>query len=538
MTSLWHRVMSPALAGPLRITVHGDSDPPRTMAWALRNDRLVIALAAVLTAVIWYAVEPIVVTHDTFAYLDAAKFIAGVEGGSFSYFRPPLLPLLLAVTGVPGRQTYFWFILTQLALGIASIMLMHDCLRSISKSLGLIGSAVFIATFIGFVYSKSIMTEEIYLFGWCLCINGGLAYLRTGAQLRLAQTIIALLILTLTRAQGAYVIAAVVPILAFARPRHVPAIAVGLIAYLLIIFGYGKLHASMARAMDDRGRPIQVSKLGISDSTGKMLFMVAYYDVYHLWGATAVAPENGPATQRMFKELNAYYSVPGRLEAMNDEKLFRRFSGKPDDLLKAMQREPDTQYWFSIWPALDERLGAAESDALLLRVTLEAILAHPFSIMSTYGRNFFVAFFVADSSYVWTHPTFGPEWTGPYLAKEEQASGDSSVPTALARVLDLLFPALRFLVVVGAIIVAPFAWRSRWRMSFVFCVTLVVYNQAAVALAATPESRYTFYIVPPLLAAVTMGLQAYGEPRASKRNEFVAQEREGRPVTAEHVARP
>jgi hypothetical protein len=223
---------------------------------------------------------------------------------------------------------------------------------------------------------------------------------------------------------------------------------------------------------------------------------------------------------------------------MNDEKLFRRFSGRPDDLLKAMQREPDTQYWFSIWPALDERLGAAESDALLLRVTLEAILAHPFSIMSTYGRNFFVAFFVADSSYVWTHPTFGPEWTGPDLAKEEQASGDSSVPTALARVLDLLFPALRFLVVVGAIIVAPFAWRSRWRMSFVFCVTLVVYNQAAVALAATPESRYTFYIVPPLLAAVTMGLQAYGEPRASKRNEFVAQEREGRPVTAEHVARP
>ena len=45
-------------------------------------------------------------------------------------------------------------------------------------------------------------------------------------------------------------------------------------------------------------------------------------------------------------------------------------------------------------------------------------------------------------------------------------------------------------------------------MSFVFCVTLVVYNQAAVALAATAESRYTFYIVPPLLAAVTMGLQA------------------------------
>jgi hypothetical protein len=516
MISLWNRVVSPALAAPLRITVRWDANPPPTMVWVLRNDRLVVALAALTTAVIWYLVEPIVVTHDTFAYLDAAKFIAGVEGGHFSYFRPPLLPLLLALTGVPGQQTYVWFILTQLALGLASVMLMHDCLRRISKSLGLIATALFIATFIGFVYSKSIMSEQIYLFGWCLCINGGLIFLWTGAPLRLAQTIVALLILALTRAQGAYVVAAVLPILALARPRQVPVIAMGLVAYLLIIFGYGKLHASMARAMDDGGRPIQVSKLGISDSTGKMLFMVAYCDVYIQWGVTAVAPENGPASKRMFEELNAYYSAPGRLAGMKDEQLFRRFAGRPEELLKTMQQAPDAQYWFSMWAALDERLGAAASDALLLRVTLETILAHPFSIALTYDRNFFSAFLVADSPYTWTHRTFGPEWTSPHLAKEEQASGDSSVPTPLARALDVLFPILRILVVMGTIIVAPFPWRSPWRMSFVFCVTLVVYNQATVALAASPESRYTFYIVPPLLAAVTMGLQAYSERRVAK----------------------
>ena len=202
MISLWNRVVSPALAAPLRISVHWDTDPPPALAWVLRNDRLVVAVAAATTAVIWYVVEPIVVTHDSFAYLDAAKFIAGVEGGSFTYFRPPLLPLLLAATGVPSLQTYVWFILTQLALGIASVMLMHDCLRRISKSLGLIATALFIATFIGFVYSKSIMSEQLYLFGWCLCINGGLTFLWTGAPLRLAQTIIALLILALTRAQA------------------------------------------------------------------------------------------------------------------------------------------------------------------------------------------------------------------------------------------------------------------------------------------------------------------------------------------------
>jgi hypothetical protein len=33
------------------------------------------------------------------------------------------------------------------------------------------------------------------------------------------------------------------------------------------------------------------------------------------------------------------------------------------------------QYWWAIWNALDDRRGAAASDALLLRVTLEALLA-------------------------------------------------------------------------------------------------------------------------------------------------------------------
>ena len=73
-----------------------------------------MALAAAISAIIWYLVEPIVVTHDTFAYLIAAKFIAGVDGGSFTYFRPPLLPLLMAVTSAQQRAFE-----TQNSLGMA-----------------------------------------------------------------------------------------------------------------------------------------------------------------------------------------------------------------------------------------------------------------------------------------------------------------------------------------------------------------------------------------------------------------------------------
>jgi hypothetical protein len=96
MISFWNRVVSSALdrviADPLVAFARWDSDPPPALTWALSNDRLVIASAAVVTAVVWYLVEPIVVTYDTFAYLNAAKFIVGAEGGAFTYFRPPLLP--------------------------------------------------------------------------------------------------------------------------------------------------------------------------------------------------------------------------------------------------------------------------------------------------------------------------------------------------------------------------------------------------------------------------------------------------------------
>jgi hypothetical protein len=486
-----------------------DIQPWPFWLWLIKHDRLIVALAAIVTAVTWYLVEPIIVTFDTFAYLNAAKFIAGVQGGTFAYFRPPSLPALLAATGVPGRQTFVWFTLAQLALGVVSVMLMHDTLRRISRPLGLIATGLFVATFMAFVHSKSIMTEEIYLFGWCLCINGGLIYLWTGSSLRLAQVTVALLILALTRVQGAYVVVAVLPILAIGWPRRAPAIAVALIAYLSIVLGYGKLHASMARSMTDVEKPIDVSALGISDTTGKMLFFVAYYDVYNRLGRTAVAPENGPASKRMFEELRAYYATPGHLTATMDQQLYGRFAGRPDVLLQTMEREPNHQYWWAIWQALDDRLGAAESDALLLRATFETLVAHPLLIALTYSRNFIVAFFLAQSPYVWKHRSFGPEWIGPGLAKEAQASGDSAVATPLARMLDVLFPTARVLVVIGAIIVAPFAWRSRWRMGFVLCVTLVVYNQATVALGAAAENRYTFYIFPALLAAVTMGLQAY-----------------------------
>ena len=470
-----------------------------------------MAVLAVMTGLAWYLTQPITFTYDSFAYLDAARSIAGVEGGKFAYFRAPLLPLLMAATKVPSAQTFAWFIAAQLLLGVAIVMVMHACLRRISRSLGFFASILLISTFIAFVHSKSVMTEQIYLLGWCLCIDGALAYLSTGARIRLAQVVMALLMLAMSRAQGAFVAVVALPFMAICKPGRLPEIAGSALILSLAIFGYSLVHAPRVNLIADASKPAAVSQFGVTNSTGKMLFMIVYWDPYRRLGRALVRPANGPASKRLFSELKEYYSVPANLTAGMDYRLYGRFAGRPDDLVSTMESQPDGQYWWAIWQAMDARLGAGAADELILRVTAETVQAHPLEVASIYLRNFAVALVAADSSYVWSHPSFGPEQLGSALSAEMAASGNSAVTTKLARVLNIYFPAVQITLLLAVILLAPAAWRGPLRAPWLFCIALLAYNHLTVAVAATPESRYTFYAFPVLLVAVTLGAEAAWE---------------------------
>jgi hypothetical protein len=161
----------------------------------------------------------------------------------------------------------------------------------------------------------------------------------------LAQVIVALLMLSLTRAQGAYAIVAVLPLLAIGQRGRLPAIAISLAAYLLVIFGYGQLHASMSRSATDPTRPIDVSLFGISDVTGKVLFFMVYPAIYPGLKQSAVAPENGPASRRLFAELKDVFSTADNLSAIMGEQRSSQFAGRLDKVVETMQREPDVIFF-------------------------------------------------------------------------------------------------------------------------------------------------------------------------------------------------
>jgi hypothetical protein len=466
---------------------------------------MTVIFLAIMTAVIWYLSEPIIFTMDSYAYLNSAKAIAGIDNGSLVYFRAPFLPLLLAITKVPTLQTFSWFILAQIILGISCIIIMHDCLRRISRPIGLIATLLFISTFMGLVHSKSIMTEEIYLFGWCLCINGVFSYLSKPAKLSLLQITIALLILVMTRAQGAFVAFVVLPFLVCCLPKRMPEIIVSAVALCLITLGYSHVVASKTHLMYDQ-KNAATSKFGVTNTTGKMLFMVVYSDPYKRMKWSLVHPENGPASLLLFTELKQYYSIPANLPAKADDTLFGQFAGNPQGLIAAMENKPNEQYWWAIWGTMDKYLGAGAADNLLMRVTIETILTHPFKVATIYARNFVVDLVRADSSYVWAHPRISPESIGPLFSAELEKSGDYTRHTHLAKLLDFYFPAAQIILLILAIICFKRLWYSPWCKMAIFCLVLLIYNNSTVAMAATPESRYTFYIFPLLLVMVTMGL--------------------------------
>ena len=100
-------------------------------------------------------------------------------------------------------------------------------------------------------------------------------------------------------------------------------------------------------------------------------------------------------------------------------------------------KPPTLDQWWAIWEGLDLKIGVAASNSLLLRVTVEALLAHPRKMAVLYGHNLAVATFRVSSPYVWQHPpvTIDDE----RLYSEFKRSGDQTAVTPLAKVVNLLF---------------------------------------------------------------------------------------------------
>jgi hypothetical protein len=165
-------------------------------------------------------------------------------------------------------------------------------------------------------------------------------------------------------------------------------------------------------------------------------------------------------------------------------------------------KPPTLDQWWAIWEGLDLKIGVAASNSLLLRVTAEALLAHPIKMAILYGHNLAVATFRVSSPYVWQHPpvTIDDE----RLYSEFKRSGDQTAVTPLAKVVNPLFHwALVISTILVLLTIGPHG--PAWTL----CIMLYAYNLLSIAVSGAPEGRIVFYALPLLLAA---GVTARGQP--------------------------
>jgi hypothetical protein len=439
--------------------------------WSLiiANDRWVVFAIAILAALVWYSSEPIVFTNDSVGYVAASKYLAGVSARGVPYYRMPLYPIFLVVTGVASYSTFFWLVLAQTALGIAMVVVFHDGLRSYSRTGAVLATVIFAATFVPFVYSKSVMTEQLYLSGLILCLSSALHYLQTGSRFRLVLVGASILVMMLTRVQGVFIGFVVFPFLLFFRPQFWKPIVAVAVGVAVVMSTYAFVYSAQVRNHESYLSQ-SATETSLSNSMGKYLFMVPYLDAERYFGWIIVQPDNGPASATLF--------------SLTEDK------------------PPTLDQWWAIWEGLDLKIGVAASNSLLLRVTTEALLAHPIKMAVLYGHNLAIATFRLNSPYVWQHPliTIDDE----RLNSEFKRSGDQTTVTPLAKWVNPLF---RGALIISTILVLLTV--GSLGPAWALCIMLYVYNLLSIAVSGAPEGRIVFYALPLLLAA---GVTARGQP--------------------------
>jgi hypothetical protein len=463
-----------------------------------------VAISAIVVAV-WVFAKPIVFTYDTFTYIDVARELASGRATNSFYFRLPIYPAILwAFRIVDLSHSVFWLIVFQSCLAVASVWLFYLAARLLETRGAVIMSVLFVVSLLPFSNVKYIMTEQTFFFETMLALYGLIAYLtaRSNPESLLSMVIMTVgaALMMLTRPQGAYVgpvLLVTTAALAWRRARFPAMGAVLLIALVWSV-----------QTIDHRWRSGSWKSAGNFDAShtvGKQLFFTFYLEAPSKVNIR-ISPENGPATAELKKMLLEEVVKPtnsartkGYLGQIAPEQV-------PDYVAQMFDGTwPDSNLYWTAFFGLDERLGLAGSDRLLLRVSLEAALAYPLQTTWLLLRKTFEIYCNPLELPVPLHPEFPPGTFQPPLSKEIAAAGNYSNPTEFDLAADRATRWLMCAAILVVILTLPIAiCYPTWRVTIALLI-FGLYLNMVVVLGSLPIFRYAIYAIPLTLMCALIG---------------------------------
>ncbi|MGQ0675341.1 MAG: ArnT family glycosyltransferase, partial [Rhodospirillales bacterium] len=378
---------------------------------------MLLFLGAVCQAVYFVAV-PLTFECDAASYYSFAQSILR-RGGSYSHYRAPGYPLVLALSGAVWPGTFIPLLLLQALLGAAMPAIFYRCLYGMSRRAALAGALMLIASAIPFTAAKLILTEQLYTALVLLAVMCLAQYHDRGDPRWAYRFALVALAALFVRWEAQFLVGfGLLGLMAMSlgRPRRLryAVLAAGFVALCLV--GY-----SAARAVF-----IDPALFGsLQNSSGAQMFwrMYSLGDLpfpgaeQHPRPGPAGAEDaarfpqlvrtsNGPATQRLRdivaayarKNPDTYRGMKDQLARLPEDKdgptgwiyeySFGRFDGDPEALADNIFSAPfflaTEPYVYYVTGIARSELGIVEADRLLRDVAIEAVRAHPKSLLTMF----------------------------------------------------------------------------------------------------------------------------------------------------------
>lgn len=203
-----------------------------------RLPSLYIFLVTIIIGGTFLIIQPIVYTNDSGGYLEAARFFHGVSDTKYQYWRTPLFPLLMLITGVADEISLHGLVAFYFLLALSIPLLIYFGIRWINAGVAFVAALLVVASLLPFIDVTFIMPSQ--LFGFMLILSAFFTwrYINKTQISDIYAIALSSLIVVMVRPQGSYLFVLLLGIAILAAPQKWRHCVSALLLVIAIQFGY------------------------------------------------------------------------------------------------------------------------------------------------------------------------------------------------------------------------------------------------------------------------------------------------------------
>lgn len=346
-----------------------------------------LLLFSIAASAIVFLSFPIGLFPDSETYVGLGEAISAATP-SEHFYRTPFYPLLLQVFQMKTGGDATYILVTQYLMGLLIPILLYFSIRHYSRRRALLLSLLIIGSFTPFLFAKSILTEQLYIFLICssILIYSRILYTKKPALLYLL--LLSLGLMGLTRPVASLLWFPVILLLAFQFPAWWKHLIASSVCLLALYMSWSIYRAEIVVPEADGGSYTNLSAWA--------LFLNVYHSSAIGRSKGIISPQNGHYSSELETIITEYLreNIAEVLEEQREvdnryygARLYVPYEGNHTALARAIFETPDRSYFWLVFQIVNQRLPIAGADHLIAQVVWETLRADPMIGLRYFLRN-------------------------------------------------------------------------------------------------------------------------------------------------------